>query len=276
MIPTSKVRTFGPTALIAAHADEMPQKDQLCGAFWGCLALRAFGFAARGDEPVDQDLVARESGTTLAGPGADPGLPPAQASRVDYRLDLPVADDAATSGTAAPGVARAIAAISGGRLAVVPVGGPWTAESVLALLDRVLEVAPESVLVANLRTGRLWTGRPSPQLLLTHLAGGTVADPGPDWDEGHFVGLGFLVRGQGGALVGVLDTYRSLGADGHHLQPPSAVAAALSRGDGRGGGVLCVTPAAQEEALRAALAGAGLALEHWDNGSVAVYPQAAT
>lgn len=270
MIPSSHVTTLAPAALAELHGAEMPQKDQLCGAFWGCLALRAFGFAEHRGEPIDQDLVARESGSTLAGPSADPGLPPDQTSRTDYRLDLPVADDAATSGTAAPALARAIAAISEGELAVVPVAGPWTPESVTALLDHVAEHAPESVLVASLRTGHLWGGRPSPALLLAHLAGSAVAAPPPDWDEGHFVGLGFLVRGAGGVLVGVLDTYRSLGAQGHHLQPPAALAAALRRDDGRGGGVLCVTLAANEAPLREALAGGGFTVDHWDNGSVAV------
>jgi hypothetical protein len=270
MIPASATTTLAPTALLDAHAAEMPQKDQLCGAFWGCMALRAHGIVERDGEPVDQDLVARESGSSLAGRDADPGLPPDQDSRLDYRLELPVAEDAATSGTASEALARAIAHVAGGALAVVPVAGPWTGESVTALLARVEERAPEAVLVANLRTGRLWGSRPSPVLALEHLAGVEVTAPQPDWDEGHFVGLGYVVRGTGGMLVGVLDTYRSLGADGHHLQPPAAIAAALRRDDGRGGGVLCVTRADREAALREALAAEGFALEHWDNGSVAV------
>jgi hypothetical protein len=270
MIPDSATANLAPTALFGVHAAEMPQKDQLCGAFWGCMALRAHGIAERDGEPVDQDLVARESGSSLAGPDADPGLPPNQESRLDYRLEHPVADDAATSGTASEALARAIAHVGDGALAVLPVAGPWTGESVTGLLARVQELAPESVLVANVRTGRLWGSRPSPVALLEHLAGAEVPAPPPDWDEGHFVGLGYVVRGAGGMLVGVLDTYRSLGAEGHHLQPPDAIAAALRRDDGRGGGVLCVVRAADEAALREALGADGFALEHWDNGSVAV------
>jgi hypothetical protein len=89
--------------------------------------------------------------------------------------------------------------------------------------------------------------------------------PACEWDEGHFLSLFALIRGTGGALVGVRDTYRSLGWHGHHLQPPAAVAAALNRGDGREGGVLCVVPSASAAPLRAALTGFDLRM--WDNGS---------
>jgi len=42
------------------HRVLMPQKDNLCGAFWGALVLTAAGM-----DGVDQDLVALESGTLL-------------------------------------------------------------------------------------------------------------------------------------------------------------------------------------------------------------------
>jgi hypothetical protein len=45
------------------------------------------------------------------------------------------------------------------------------------------------------------------------------------------------------------------------------VAAALERGDGREGGVLCICAAAAEEELRGRLAAAGFELRHWDNGT---------
>lgn len=264
---TAEITMYGPGTLAAVHEAEMPQKDQLCGAFWGCVALRAFGIHERAGEPVDQDLVARESRSTLVDPGHDPGLPPAEASRLDYRLELPIAPDSATSGTASGAVARAVRTLSDGRLAVVPVAGPWTPESVVTLLERVAAAAPDAVLVANLRTGRLWGSHASPALLLAHLAGTAPDGPQPDWDEGHFVSLSMLVRGAGGALVGVRDTYPSLGHQGNHLQPPVAVAAALRRDDGRAGGVLCVCPSEREAAVVDALGDAGFALEDWDNGS---------
>jgi hypothetical protein len=267
-VTTARITTLGPGAIATVHEAEMPQKDQLCGAFWGCVALRAFGIVERGGEPVDQDLVARESGSTLVGPGHDPGLPPGEASRLDYRLKPPIAPDAATSGTASGAVGRAIAAVSDGRLSGVPVAGPWTPDSVVTLFERVAAEAPDAVLIANLRTGGLRGSHPSPALVLAHLAGEAPGWPPADWDEGHFVSLSMLVRSETGSLIGIRDTYRSLGHDGNHLQPPAAVAAALRRGDGRGGGVLCVCRSEQAAAVADRLRDEGFALEDWDNGSV--------
>jgi hypothetical protein len=263
----ARTTILGPDAVAAVHEAEMPQKDQLCGAFWGCVALRAFGIHERDGEPVDQDLVARESRSTLVGPGHDPGLPPGMASRLDYRLELPIAPDAATSGTASGAVGRAVRTLSDERLSVVPVAGPWTPESVVTLIERVAAASPDAVLIANLRTGRLWGSHASPALLLAQLAGAAPDGPDPDWDEGHFVSLSMLVGGAGGSLVGVRDTYPTLGHRGNHLQSPAAIAAALRRDDGRAGGVLCVCPAEREAAVTVTLRDAEFALEDWDNGS---------
>jgi hypothetical protein len=268
MPQATDVHVLGPAALAADHDAELPQKDQLCGAFWTCLALRAHGVRERDGEPVDQDLVAREAGTTLAEGDPLEWVPPGERSRADYRLELPFAADPDTGGTAAPALRGAVERISGGALAAVPVAGPWTPASVVALMERVLALAPGAVLVANLRTGPLWATRPSPALLFAVLAGEDVDGPPCEWDEGHFVSLALLVRGAGGALVGIRDTYRSLGWNALHLQPPAAVAAALARGDGREGGVLCVCRADEAGALRAGLEADGFELRDWDNGSV--------
>jgi hypothetical protein len=267
MPDAADVRVLGPAALAADHDAELPQKDQLCGAFWTCLALRAFGVRERGGEPVDQDHVAREAGTTLAEGDPLQWLPPGEGSRADYRLALPVADDPAAGGTAASTLTGAMERISDGSVTSVPVAGPWTAATVTRLMELVLEHAPDTVLVANLRTGPLWATHPAPALLLAVLAGEDVEGPPCEWDEGHFVSLAMLIRGSAGVLIGVRDTYRSLGWNGQHLQPPAAVAAALSRGDGREGGVLCVCRAGETEALRARLADAGFELRDWDNGT---------
>jgi hypothetical protein len=268
MPDAADVQLQGPAAIAAEHDAELPQKDQLCGAFWTCLALRAHGVREHDGEPVDQDLVAREAGTTLAAGDPLEWVPPGEASRADYRLELPFAPDPATAGTAASTLGRAVERISGGALTVVPVAGPWSAAGVTGLMERTLELAPDAVLVANLRTGPLWATHPSPALLFSVLAGEAVEGPPSEWDEGHFVSLSLLVRGAGGALVGIRDTYRSLGWNGLHLQPPEAVAAALARGDGREGGVLCVCRAGEAAALRAGLEADGFELRDWDNGSV--------
>lgn len=81
------------------------------------------------------------------------------------------------------------------------------------------------VLVANLRTGCLWGSRLRPDVLLDYLLGRAVAGPGPDWDVGHFLQVPACVRGPGGVLVILRDTYPQLGWDGHHLQPAAVVAA---------------------------------------------------
>jgi hypothetical protein len=128
-------------------------------------------------------------------------------------------------------------------------------------------VAPECTLVANLRTGHLWGSRPSAGLLLDHLLGRPVEAPVADWDCGHFLTMVATLRGAGGTLVALRDTYPQLGWGGYHLQPSGVVAAALERGDGHEGGVLCVCAAPAAEALSGRLEEAGFELRHWDNGT---------
>jgi hypothetical protein len=251
----------GARDLARLHEKSIPQKDQLCGPFWGALALAAAG------HPADQDEVALRAGTTLAEGDPAGWLPPGASPRTDYVLPLPVSPDESSSGTSASGLARGIEALSEGALRVVPVAGPWTAETVVALVEISASEAPECALVANLRTGRLWGTKPPARLLLDHLLGLPVEAPVPDWDCGHFLAMVASLRGPGGALVALRDTYAELGWGGYHLQPPRAVAAALERGDGHEGGVLCVLEPSAAEALAGGLETAGFELRHWDNGT---------
>lgn len=239
---------------------EGPQKDQLCGAFWGSLVLTAAGY------PADQDEVALRAGTSLAAGDPSEWLPPDAPPRTDYRLTIPAALDEPSSGTSASGLARSIVELSEGTLAVVPVAGPWTDRTVVALVEAAATL-PEVALISNLRTGRLWGSRPSPSLLLDHLFGRRPEPPAPDWDCGHFVTIAGTLNGPGGALVLLRDTYPQLGWNGHHLQPAGAVAAALARGDGKEGGVLCICDAGEAEALSGTLRELGFELCLWDNGS---------
>jgi hypothetical protein len=245
-------------AFAAAYAAEGQQMDNLCGCFWASLALRASGIAA------DQEAVALEARSIL--PGGDPQthVAPGATPRCDYRVDLPLAEVPATAGTAAPPLAAAIERLSDGPLAAIEVAGPWTGEHVCALLDTA---AADALLIANVRTGPFWGSRPDPAVVLEHLDGGSPEPPPSDWDVGHFVELAALVRGSGGALVIVRDTYRELGQDGHNLQPPERVAAALRRDDGAEGGVLVVCAAVAADELRGALGGQGFDLHDWDNGT---------
>ena len=251
------------SAFAAAYAAEGQQMDNLCGCFWASLALRAAGIDA------DQEAVALVAGAIL--PGGDPQthVAPGATPRCDYRVELPLAADPATGGTAAPPLAAAIERLSGGTLAAIEVAGPWTGEHVCALLDLA---AAAAILIANVRTGPFWGSRPDPAVLLEHLAGGSPEPPPPDWDVGHFVELAALVRGSAAALVVVRDTYRELGANGHHLQPPERVAAALRRDDGSQGGVLVVCSATAAEGLRGALRDEGFELRGWDNGTPPASP----
>ena len=251
----------GPEDFALLHEREMPQKDQLCGAFWGALTLSAAGYR------TSQEEVALLAGTTLAEGNPTEWLPPGAAPRNDYISDLPLTPDGASAGTSAAGVARGIEELSGGALSVIPVAGPWTVETVVSLIETASDSAPECVLIANLRTGRLWGSHAPARLLLDHLAGRTVEPPQPDWDCGHFLSVAACVRGPGGVLVAIRDTYPQLGFGGYHLQPAEAVAAALERGDGLEGGVLCACDARAAEALAARLGEAGFELRHWDNGS---------
>jgi hypothetical protein len=82
---------------------------------------------------------------------------------------------------------------------------------------------------------------------------------------GHFVELAALMRGRRGSLVLVRDSYPSLGLNGLHLQPPGVLAAALMRGDGRGGGVLAVIRPELADAARKLASDLGLKTEMWEN-----------
>ena len=245
-------------AFAGLYAAEGQQMDNLCGCFWASLALRAAGIDA------DQEAVALAAGAIL--PGGDPQthVAPGATPRFDYRVELPLAADPATAGTAAPPLAAAIERLSTGTLAAIEVAGPWSGEHVCALLD---VAAGDAILIANVRTGPFWGSHPDPAVVLEHLAGGNPEPPPSDSDVGHFVELAALVRGSAGALVVVRDTYRELGVNGHHLQPPERVAAALRRDDGSEGGVLVVCAGGGAEGMRATLGDEGFELRGWDNGT---------
>jgi hypothetical protein len=259
----------GADAVVAAprraSGVERQQRDYLCGPFHGARVLRDAGVAEWEGEPVDQDLIASRAGTILPAAEEGPAVPPGARSLRGYRHDL-ARGEAADSGTAAEALTEAIEAAGAGSLRCLGLRGAWTAERV----ERLVEAAPSLGvrLLANLRTGPLWASRPPLAALLAALDGAPVADPPPaDWDVGHFVELARLARGRGGSLVLVVDSYPELGWDGHHLQPPAAVAAALERGDGHEGGVLAVGPARRAVAVEDLARELGLGIGFWDNGT---------
>jgi hypothetical protein len=240
------------------------QKDNLCGPYWAARFLREAGIEEWAGEPIDEDLIALRAGSVLPDQPSEHPVPRGASSRTDYRLELPVGP-IAEAGTAAGALAGAIEAASDGALCCVPLHGPWSVERVESLVERGRSLGAR--LLANVRTGRLWGSRPSQEALLAELDGRRQPDTPPDWDVGHFFELSLLLRGPGGTLLLVRDSYPSLGWGGQHLQPPRAIVTALERGDGREGGVLAVVPSDQTAAMKDLAARLGLEVGIWDNGT---------
>jgi hypothetical protein len=258
----------GAERLLELHAAELPQKNELCGAFWGTLALRLAG-VADGEDPVDQDAVGALAGSVLA-ESADEELPPGETGRADYRITFPVIADSARAGTSAGGLVRALRELAGDALAIIPVAGPWTPGAVTAVLDAATTCREPCTVIGNLSTRHLWGGHPTPAVLLAYLeTGDHQAGPAPDWDVGHFVGLLGRIDGAQGTLVLVGDTYRSLGWEGIHAQPVERLSDALGRvHSGRPSGVILVSAAADAPELERRIGTAGLQIGTWDNGSL--------
>jgi hypothetical protein len=252
-----------------AHADHdghaAQQRDHLCGPFHAARVLIGAGVTEWNGTPIDQDLVALHAGSTLPADSRGPQVPAGAASLRDYRHELPRVDSDG-AGTTPGRLSEAIESLSRGRLACVPLRGRWRED----VLERLVGTAPRlgARLIANIRTGPLWASRPPLEALLAQLEGRRPSTvPRSEWDIGHFVELVQLLRGPGGALVVVRDSYPTLGWNSHHLQPPHALAAALTRGDGRQGGVLAVVGAGSAGAVRALAGELSLETELWDNGT---------
>jgi hypothetical protein len=258
----------GARELLARHARELPQRDDLCGAFCGALALSAAGIERRSGEPLDQDAVALAAGSVISAARAAGVLPHGERGRRDYRLSLPSIDDGDASGTTAAGLLDAIEELSDGALAAIPYSGPWSADTLNGLFDAAAARAHPVTLVANLATKHLWGGCASVDRLLGYLLDGVQEGPRPDWDVGHFACVFARVRGPRGSLFCLADTYPALGDRGVHAQPQERLAAALERRENPAGGVLAVVSAEDASAVRAAVARCGLVEGIWDNGTV--------
>lgn len=261
----------GARELLEAHARELPQRDDLCGAFCGALALRAAGIEGRDGAPLDQDEVALAAGSVVSGVREAGVLPHGEPGRRDYRLALPSIDDPDLSGTTTAGLIDAIATLSGGALAAVPYTGPWDAGTLGGLFELACALERPATLVANFATHHLWGGRASVAQLLGYLFDGVREGPPPDWDVGHFACVVGRARGPAGSLYVLADTYPALGDAGVHMQPQERLAAALERRDmPAGGGVIAVVAAEDAAAVRAGAAALGLAEGVWDNGTATV------
>jgi hypothetical protein len=258
----------GARALLAVHDRELPQRDDLCGAFCGALALAAAGIVEHNGAPVDQDAVAQAAGSIVSAFTDLGTLPAGEWGRRDYRIPPPSVEDSSVSGTTAAGVARAVEQLSAGRLASIPLSGPWTPETLAGLFDVASALERPVTLVCNLATHHLWGGHAAPSQLLDYLFDGALDGPPADWNVGHFACLIGRVRGPAGSLYAMADTYPSLGSRGVHVQPAERLAAALERRDMPAGGVIVVADASEAPAVRAGAAALGLRERLWDNGTV--------
>jgi hypothetical protein len=258
----------GARALLAIHARELPQRDDLCGAFCAALALHVAGIDEHAGERLDQDTVALAAGSIVSALQDGRSLPVGEQGRRDYRLSLPSIEDPAVSGTTVAGLVRAVEQLSSGQLAAIPYGGPWTAATLGGLFDLASALEHPVTLVANFATRHLWGAGAAPDQLLAYLLDGEPAGPPPDWDVGHFACLIGRVRGPGGSLYGVADTYPSLGSRGVHLQPEERLASALERRDMPAGGMIVIAFAEDARTVRSGAGALGLLEGLWDNGTV--------
>lgn len=257
----------GAQRLLQAHAEELPQRDDLCGAFCAALALRAAGLQQQDGEPIDQDAVALLAGSVVSRMPDPSALPRGESGRRDYRIAPPLIDDAGRSGTNCAGVLSAIERISAGRLAAIPCSGRWASETLGCLFDALAGLERPATLIANVATRHLWGGAPRVEQLLDHLLSGAEEGPPADWDVGHFVSVFARAEGPGGRLYVVADTYPSLGDGGVHVQPSARLAMALERPGMTPGGMIAVVSSQDAAAVRTAAAGCGLRENAWDNGS---------
>jgi hypothetical protein len=260
----------GADRLLRLHARDLPQRDDLCGAFCAALALRAAGIEQRADEPLDQDAVALAAGTIVSALSNPENLPLGEQGRRDYRVSLPRVEDSAVSGTTPAGLVRAMEELSEGQLAAIPYGGPWTPRTLAGIFDVAASLTRPVTLLANVATRHLWGSRPRVDQLLDYLLDGAQNGPEPDWDVGHFACVVGRVRGPGGSLYCVADTYPSLGSDGVHLQPEQQLARAIERRDVPAGGMIVVASAEDAPAVRSGAAAVGLLEGLWDNGTPTV------
>jgi hypothetical protein len=254
----------GAQAVLAEHQREMPQKNELCGAFWVTLALRAFDAAT-----VEQDHVGRAAASLLSEVQTSDSLPPGEPGRDDYVLDLPrTSDPEVDSGTASEGLMIAAETLSQRRFLAVPVSGDWTAERVAGLLQGLCDFDCEVLVIANSATRMLWNSHSSPAALLAYLTLGHGERPASEWDVGHFIGILGWIEGSAGRAAICADTYPSLGQSGVHYQPFDAMADSLRRDDSEfTGGMLVFVPADHRAKVEALAANQGLTAALWDNGT---------
>jgi hypothetical protein len=253
----------GSELLLAEHSREMPQKNELCGAFWITLALRALASVE-----VEQDHVGLAAGSILSTVQTKESLPPNDAGRADYVLELPRIDDSNITGTSPEGLVVATNELADSKLVAIPLRGEWTAEILENLLQSLVDHDQPTLLIANSATRFLWGGKSDPGSIFGFLSGQNVQGPVPDWNVGHYIGILGWMQGSKNKLAICADTYRSIGWQGMHFQPLARIADSLRRDDSEfsGGAFVVVSPSC-EELVRNLATNLGLSCDLWDNGT---------
>lgn len=258
----------GATELLAQQQSEMPQKNDLCGAFWVTLGLRTLGGLS-----LAQDDVGHEAWTVLSAVPDPTSLPPGESGRTDYVRSLPRIDDPAISGTSAHGLVRAVEELAGDSLTTLALSGTWTAANVGLLISGLGAIDVPCIVTINSATKHLWGASPRPTVVLNHLLTGEADGPPPDWDVGHFIGVLGWIDGPGGMLIICADTYPGLGWRGIHVQRPADIAMSLNRPEWQSdGGILILLPRASANQATALAKKLGLTDGIWDNGTPMVDP----
>lgn len=238
------------------------QQDNLCSPYWAAILLRSRGFS------VSPEQIARSAGSVLPIGESSTWLPKGARSRQDYELSLPETKHPRDAGTSAQGLIDAVASTSQGTYCLLPLQAHWSAERVETVLNFCQTRADwQMVPLCNIRTDHLWGTQLSVNEAIAYLKGNPIVAPPADWCVGHFLALAGIVTGEARLLVLVCDTYPMFGWQGYHLQSADAIAQALNRGDGCGGGILLFAASQDQTQIEQQAREAGFSVGVWDNGS---------
>lgn len=250
--------------LLPFHAKAGQQPDNLCGPYWVALLLNAY--SGRAVSAVDVAIAASTVVPSTGNP-AD-WLPAGASSRPGASYEtIPTDPDVAKSGTSITGLMRAAEVLSQGKFCLLPLRSQDWELGLKAIWD-LCQAHSEIVPLLNIHTRYCWGSRLTPLQAIAYLAGQSIIPPAPDWSVGHFALLAGRLQGRANTLYALLDTYPHFGWEGMHLQPPTAVALALSRPDlATAGGVAVFMQAKARSRLESLLIQSGLQIALWDNGS---------